>query len=135
MKIINQKPKILLATPYFPPLTGGVQNYVSHIATGLHKNYGWEIVIVTSSKKIKSIKIENRDGLKIYYLPVKFNISNTPVNPEWYLNLKSIFNDEKPNLINAHAPVPFLADLAAIAAGKTPFILTYHTGSMKKGKA
>ncbi|HEX8965447.1 MAG TPA: glycosyltransferase family 4 protein, partial [Patescibacteria group bacterium] len=42
--------------------------------------------------------------------------------------------NEKPDIINAHSPVPFIADIAAMAKGTTPFILTYHALSLyKKG--
>jgi rhamnosyl/mannosyltransferase len=134
MKNENQKAKIMVVTPYFPPHTGGVQNYVYHIATGLQKSARWDVVAVTSKPDIKKVKVEQRDGLKIYYLPVAINVSNTPINPLWFFQLKLIMHREKPSLINAHAPVPFMADMAALAAGSIPFVLSYHTGSMVKGK-
>ena len=127
-----KKNKILFVTPYFYPHTGGLENYVLNIAKGLRKSHRWEVIVITSNNKNR--KIETIDGIKIYRLPFWFKISNTPINPLWFFQIKKIIKKEKPDLINAHAPVPFMADIAALASGTTPFILTYHTGSMKKNK-
>jgi glycosyltransferase involved in cell wall biosynthesis len=39
----------------------------------------------------------------------------------------------RPDVVVAHAPVPGLAELTALAAGPIPFVLTYHSGSLLKG--
>lgn len=130
-KIVEEKRKILFVTPYFYPSTGGLENYALNIAKGLSKNT--DVIVVTSNYK-KRKKLEIINGIKIYRLPVWFKISNTPINPMWYFEIKKIIKEEKPDLINAHAPVPFIADIAALTSGKIPFVLTYHTGSMKKNK-
>lgn len=130
----KSRKKIMIVTPYFPPNVGGVQNYAYNIAYGLIKKYGWEIIVVTSNIKNKKILVEQTDGIKIYRLPSLFVFSNTPINPLWFFQLKKIINNEKPDLINAHSPVPFIADIAALAAGRIPFVVTYHAGTMKKEK-
>ncbi len=78
--------------------------------------------------------IEDYCGIKVYRLPIMVRISNTPINPLWYLALKSIIRAEKPDIINSHQPVPFIGDLTAFLAGNIPFVLTYHSGTMQKNK-
>jgi glycosyltransferase involved in cell wall biosynthesis len=129
---MKETKKIMIVTPYFPPKIGGVENYAYNIAQGLREKFGWDIVIVTSSNN-KQVQNHDIEGLKVYTLPALFTFSNTPINPFWYFQLKEIIKKERPGLINAHSPVPFLSDMAALAAGKIPFILTYHAPSMKKG--
>lgn len=124
--------KIIFFCPYFPPHLGGTEMYVYHIAQGLKTKFGMQIVIVTSQNKDKNIKKSVYRGMTIYRLPVLFTLSNTPINPLWYFQIKNILRIEKPDLINAHAPVPFMADLAALVCKNIPFILTYHTVTMKK---
>lgn len=128
---MRKKKKLLLVAPYYYPKFGGLENYVYHIARGLVEKFRWETVVVTSGDD-KEIKVEYVDKVKVYRLPTLFKLSNTPINPFWFSEIKEIIKDEKPDLINAHAPVPFMADIAAAASGKIPFILTYHAGSMKK---
>ncbi len=131
--------KILFVTPHFPPSLGGVENYVFNIALKLKQTYGYEAVVITSNpfKSNPSRKkqiIEDYCGIKVYRLPIMLQISNTPINPFWYGTLKSIIRSEKPDIINSHQPVPFIGDLTALLVGNIPFVLTYHSGTMLKGK-
>lgn len=132
-----RKVKLLIVSPYFPPSTGGVQNYVYNISKGLMKDYSYEVVVITSNHQNSSeYKEEILDGMKVYRLPRQFKISNTPINFKWKKQIKKIIKTEKPNIINAHTPVPFIADVACKVAYKLniPFVLTYHAGSLyKKG--
>jgi glycosyltransferase involved in cell wall biosynthesis len=48
--------------------------------------------------------------------------------------MDEIVKRERPTLVNAHAPVPGLADLTARLARSCPFVLTYHTGPMTKNR-
>lgn len=134
MKKLNQKIKLMVVTPYFPPNVGGAQNYAYNIAVGIAKQFKWQVVVVTSNFVNKKIEIEQKQGIKIYRLPILFKFSNTPINPMWYFQIKKIIREENPDIINANAPVPFITDVAAAAAGNLPFVLTYHTGTMKKEK-
>lgn len=124
--------KLLVVVPYFYPKMGGLENYAYNFCIGLKKQYKWEIVVITSNHKGKKDVIETIKGLKIYRLARWFKLSNTPVNPLWYWKIKKIIKFEKPNIINAHTPVPFIADLAALATKNIPFILTYHAFSLYK---
>jgi len=126
--------KIVITSPYFYPKVGGMENYVYNIARGLNKGYGWDVVVITSNHEEKKYKVENIEGIKVYRLPYWFRISNTPINPLWYFSIKKILKKEKPDVINAHSPVPYFADITALASGNIPFFLTYHAGSMKKIK-
>lgn len=125
--------KIMIVAPYFYPKIGGMENYAYNISKGLKEKYGWKVVVITSNHEEKKYKVEIINGLKIYRLPAWFKMSNTPINPLWYFNIKKIIKEEKPDLINTHSPVPFIADITALVAGKTPFVATYHSGSMIKG--
>ncbi|HEX8965967.1 MAG TPA: glycosyltransferase family 4 protein [Patescibacteria group bacterium] len=126
--------KILLVTPYFYPKIGGLESYAYNIAKGLKKTFKWDVVVITSNHKNKIDIKEKLEGITIYRLAPLFKISNTPINPFWYFKMKKIITNEKPDIINAHSPVPFIADVAAMAKGTTPFILTYHALSLyKKG--
>lgn len=122
--------KILMVTPYFYPSIGGVQNYVLNISNGLKKKYRCEVVIVTTTNHKQSEIIEVQ-GFKVYRMPYWIKLSNTPINPLWYFSISKIIKQEKPDIINAHTPVPFISDMAARAKGKSKFILTYHNDLSK----
>lgn len=122
----------MLVCPYYPPHIGGVENYVYHIAKGLSQTHDWEVIVITSNRQDKRLQTTLEGSITVYRLPIMFTFSNTPINPAWYFQIKKIIAVEKPQLINAHAPVPFVAEVAGLACGKIPYILTYHSDSMIK---
>jgi len=124
--------KVMVVAPYFYPKIGGMENYVYNISKGLRKKHKWEIIVITSNHEKRERKEEIIDGIKIYRLPFWFKISNTPVNPMWLFSIRRILREERPDIINAHSPVPFISDITSLIAGKTPLIITYHSGSMIK---
>jgi glycosyltransferase involved in cell wall biosynthesis len=124
--------KIMVVAPYFYPKIGGMENYVYNISKGLRKKHKWEIIVITSNHEKRERKEEIIDGIKIYRLPFWFKISNTPVNPMWLFSIRRILREERPDIINAHSPVPFISDITSLIAGKTPLIINYHSGSMIK---
>jgi glycosyltransferase involved in cell wall biosynthesis len=122
--------KLLIATPYFSPKVGGLENYAHSLALELIK-LGWEVIVVcgyTNSGVTKT----TLDGLTVYRLPIFKTVSNTPINLRWYRMLRHIIKTEKPHIINAHTPVPFMVDMVLLAAGKTPVVVTYHAATLLK---
>lgn len=125
--------KILVIAPYFYPKIGGLENYAWHIAKGLQSKFHYDIVVITANHKEKKYSEETLEDIKIYRLPYWFKLSNTPINFSWFLDIKNIIKDEKPDIINAHTPVPFIADIGALISffQKIPFVLTYHNDLVK----
>ncbi|GAB3256935.1 glycosyltransferase family 4 protein [Kineosporia babensis] len=113
--------KIMVVAPYYAPQVGGLENYALNVVQALIAQ-GHEVVVVTSGTGNSPGVIRLRAWLKA---------SNTPVNPLWYWQLKRLVGRERPDVVMAHTPVPFIADLAARAAGSTPFVLIYHNDLAK----
>jgi rhamnosyl/mannosyltransferase len=127
--------KIAIVTPYFYPKLGGLENYALKICNELKTRYKCQVFVITSNHKAKKYKVEIVNGIKIYRLPYMLKISNTPINPMWYFSIKKILKQEQPDIINAHTPVPGISDIAALVAGKTPLLVTYHAFSLHKYNA
>lgn len=125
------KPKLMIVTPYFPPKTGGVERYTFEMARGAQAQ-GYDVVVVTSALGSDKASVGDEDGQRVYRLKPFLRISQTPVGLRWYWRLRRIIRDEQPVIINTHAPVPYLADVAAAAAGDVPLVATYHAGTLKK---
>jgi glycosyltransferase involved in cell wall biosynthesis len=122
--------KIAIVTPYFYPRFGGLENYALEMARAL-KEDNKDVFIITSNHIDKGRRYEEIEGMRIYRLPSWFKISNTPINPGWLWEIKKIFKNERPDLVNAHTPVPYMADIAERARGKIPFLLNYHNDLTK----
>jgi glycosyltransferase involved in cell wall biosynthesis len=126
--------RILVAASYFYPKIGGLENYAYLLAKKLHESGEYKVSVVTSNYDGKGHKKEVVDGMTVYRLPISFKVSNTPINLMWSRHIKRIIAAEQPDIVHLHSPVPYLPDIAAGAAKKTPVVLTYHSGSMLKGK-
>jgi len=122
--------KIMLAVPYFAPRTGGLETYAWHLSQGL-RAAGAEVVVVCGDD-VPSARREHLDGLVVYRLPIWRTVSNTPVHPTWPWMLRRIIRAERPDAVNAHAPVVFMVDAAALAVGRVPFVVTYHAATLDK---
>ena len=121
--------KVVIVAPYFYPRIGGAEVYTINIARQL-KAMGWEVVIVTTGKRIANAP-ETIEGMPLHRLQALAKISNTPIGLGWRRKLRRIFEIEQPNLINAHTPVPYIADMAQRESGDIPFVLTYHNDLAK----
>jgi glycosyltransferase involved in cell wall biosynthesis len=125
--------KILVATPYYHPKIGGLENYARQLNIALQQQEGWEVVVVTSNHEGKQTRIDTADGMKVYRLGTLLKFSNTPLSPLWPLQMRKVIRQERPDFILAHSPVPSMADAAALAAGSTPLVVAYHAATLLKG--
>ena len=125
---------LLVVTPYLPPAGGGLERYAVSIARALECQHGWHVVFVSSGSTTRSVSVERRNGNTVYRLPTAFTWSNTPLHPAWPRQLRKVIQTERPDVICAHAPVPGIAECAAYAANGVPFVLTYHLGTLAKGR-
>ena len=125
--------RILLVAPYFPPKIGGLENYSYNIATYL-RDRGHRVTIVTSNHIAGRYTFELMDGLRVHRIPYLFRISNTPYSPTWHRIIGRIIRQENPDIINAHTPVPLMADVAERVRRDIPFVLTYHNDLVKSGR-
>ncbi|MFF9011756.1 glycosyltransferase family 4 protein [Streptomyces sp. NPDC014870] len=125
---------VLLASPYFPPALGGLEQYVWNLARSLRSRHGVRVVVATTAPRgTRGGRYDHPDGFPVYRLPAPLRISHTPLGLHWSRLLRTVIEREGVELVDAHAPVPVFADAAARAGGDLPFVLTYHTGRMRKG--
>jgi glycosyltransferase involved in cell wall biosynthesis len=125
--------KVALVTPRFPPDLGGLETYVGWVAETLRDTPSCAVTVVTTSRSRRTRR-ETFRGIPVIRLGTWATVSNTPVNPLWGPQLRRLLAALDVDVVNAHAPVPFLADVAAFVS-PAPVVLTYHSGSMVKGRA
>ncbi|NTW47945.1 MAG: glycosyltransferase family 4 protein [Candidatus Yonathbacteria bacterium] len=125
---------LLVIAPYFYPKIGGMENCAYTIARRFHDVLGYRVTVITSNHLAKEYLQEELDGIIVHRLAPSFKISNTPIGFSWRRTIKKLCNEIRPDIVNIHTPVPFMADIAApICAMYAPVVLSYHAGSMRKG--
>ena len=131
MSASSTRPTVAVVAPRYLDV-GGMQNYVRRVVQWLRERGDVDVLVVTSTPGLRRRETWE-DGVRVIGLGTWLTLSNTPVNPFWWWQLRSIYRRYGVDVVDAHSPVPFLADLAVAAAGPRPAILTYHAGSMVKG--
>jgi glycosyltransferase involved in cell wall biosynthesis len=125
---------VAVVTPYYPPKIGGVEQYTARIAAAVAAAPDLRAVVITTRLDggLRT-RVTTEDGVRVVRLGAWLKLSNTPLSPLWPLQLRRWLRRTGADVINAHAPVPGLGDLAVAVAGHRPAVLTYHAGSMRKG--
>ncbi|MER8029199.1 glycosyltransferase [Streptomyces bauhiniae] len=126
---------VAVVTPYYPPKIGGVEQYTARLAGAVAADAGMRAVVITTRLDggLRT-RVSTEDGVLVVRLGAWLKLSNTPLSPLWPLQLRRWFARTGTDVVNAHAPVPGLGDLAIAVAGHRPTVLTYHAGSMHKGE-
>ncbi|MEW2400067.1 glycosyltransferase family 4 protein [Streptomyces sp. NPDC046862] len=125
---------VAVVAPYYPPKVGGVENYAARIARAVADAPGLRPVVITSRLSGRRTSVSVEDGVQVIRLGAWLRLSNTPLSPLWPLQLRYWLRRTGAQVVNAHAPVPGLPDLAVAVSGRRPAVLTYHAGSMHKGE-
>ena len=124
--------RVAVVTPRFPPDPGGVEQYAAWVTRTL-RDAGHEVTVVTTGRARRT-EHTSYDCVPVVRLGTWVTLSNTPLNPLWAWQLRRLLRRLRVDVVDAHAPVPGLADLAAYTS-PAPVVLTYHSGSLAKGSA
>lgn len=119
--------KVLTVTPYWFPAGGGLERYAREVAVRLARR-GHTVQAVALGPEAARL---DDAGVAVDILPWHLRASNTPLRATLALDLARRARDA--DVIHAHTPVPFAAEMAALAsalAGK-PLVVTYHAGVLE----
>ena len=123
--------KVALVAPRFPPDVGGMEGYVGWVAEVLQRSGRYDVTVITTGSSMRT-RHETYRGIPVIRLGTWLTLSNTPVNPLWWWQVRRLLTRLDVDVVNAHAPVPGLADVAAFRS-PVPVVMTYHSGSLVKG--
>jgi glycosyltransferase involved in cell wall biosynthesis len=125
---------VAIVAPYYPPKVGGVENYAARIARAVADTPDLRPVVITTRLSGLRTTVTTQDGVQVVRLGAWLRLSNTPLSPLWPFQLRRWLRRTGAEVVNAHAPVPALADIAVAVSGRRPAVFTYHAGSMHKGE-
>ena len=129
---VSDRRRLLLVLPYFAPHVGGVEQFAEQLARALVSTGRWQVHVITSGSRGWGASTREEQGITVTRLGYWFRFSYTPVSLAWPLQIRRAIRRLRPDVINAHSPVPFMADCAVLVAGTVPVLLTYHAATLKK---
>ncbi|MFF9816436.1 glycosyltransferase family 4 protein [Streptomyces sp. NPDC014006] len=124
---------VAVVAPNYWPKIGGAENYARRVAHAVAADPAMRAVVITASPAGWRTSVGHDGGVPVIRLGTwSRRLVNAPVSPLWPLQLRRWLHRLGVDVVNAHAPVPGLGDLAVLWSGR-PAVLTYHAGSMIKG--
>lgn len=123
---------VAVVSAYTAPDIGGVESYTARVARALQESGRYRPLVVAASRDGKA-SVQDLGGIPVHRLASRMRVSNTPFDHTWWWQLRRLFEDHQVDLVNVHAPVPGLPDVAMWAAGRRPVVTTFHSGDMLKG--
>lgn len=122
--------RILSVTPYYEPEGGGLERYTHEILRRLVAR-GHEVRVFASTRSVP--RHEQRGGVDVHRRAPGFFLGNSPIDPGLPGALKDAIRSYRPDVVVAHTPVPYPAEMAYRAARSqgVPFVPTYHAGNLR----
>ncbi|MGI5376049.1 glycosyltransferase family 4 protein [Streptomyces sp. CA-251387] len=125
---------VAVVVPYYAPHVGGAESYAARIAHAVADDPMLRAVVITTNLTGGRTEVGGEGDVLIVRLGSWARVSNTPVSPLWPLQVRRWLRRLDVDIVNAHAPVPGLGDVAVAVSGRRPTVVTYHAGSMIKGR-
>ena len=125
---------VAVVAPNYWPKIGGAENYARRVARAVADDPAMRAVVITASPAGWRTSVGHDGDVPVIRLGTwSHRLVNAPVSPLWPLQLRRWLRRLGVDVVNAHAPVPGLGDLAVLLSGR-PAVMTYHAGSMIKGR-
>lgn len=92
---------------------------------------GHDVQAVTFSRM--PVPDTEQDGVRVRRIAPATRIGNAGIHPRFALIVGEAIREQQPDVLVAHTPVPFAAEMAFIAARRegVPFVTTYHAGRLR----
>lgn len=122
--------RVLAVTPYYHPEGGGLERYAHEILSRLAgQGHDVHAVSFTTDQAGR----QTQAGVTVQRVDPMLCLGNTPIHPTFMGTVTDAIDRVQPDVIAAHTPVPFPAEMAYLAASKAqiPFVLTYHAGRLQ----
>ncbi|MEA3190142.1 MAG: hypothetical protein QOD77_724 [Thermoplasmata archaeon] len=122
--------RILAVTPYYSPEGGGLERYAHQILRRL-AGRGHDVqALAFSQTRAGRVDVE---GVPVEFTMPDFRIGNAPVGAGFLGAVRDRIARDRPDVVLAHTPVPFSAEMASLAAARAgvPFVATYHAGRLQ----
>lgn len=114
---------------YYPDIFGGVCEFIRQLTYGTQK-LGVEnsLIVLTPNKTYP--KVENINGLKVYWCPSTFEAGSTPFSFKAIKLFKRLVQEM--DIIHYHYPYPFADILDGFTNSDTKKVVTYHSDIIKQ---
>lgn len=121
--------KILHISKYYYPYIGGVENICKYLVEGMPQ---YERAVVCFSEGSKDV-VEDVNGIKVYRVGTWINIARQALSLSYFIMLKRVINEFRPDIIHFHWANPFpAAVLLTMMPKKAKLVIHWHMDIIKQ---
>jgi glycosyltransferase involved in cell wall biosynthesis len=122
--------RILSVSPYHEPEGGGLERYAHAIDARLARR-GHEVRAVAMTAT--GLASEAREGVAVQRVPATLQVGHTPMARGFRRAVARAIAEQRPDVVVAHTPVPFAAEMASSAArrARVPLVVVGHAGQLR----
>ncbi len=119
--------RILHIGKFFPPATGGIENFLYDLSKyQALSNLKVSVLVHNHQKSRRKHSDTNQFGVRIFRIPTIGNLLYAPISPTFVPALKKITKLENPDIIHIH--MPNLSALAVLFTNPTiPLVVHWHS--------
>lgn len=124
--------RVLAVTPYYLPEGGGLERYAHEILRRLvDRGHSVDALSFTHEGQTDG----TMGGVTVRRVHPMLRLGKTPVDLRFVRDVRRTIRETRPDVVIAHTPVPFAAEMAWLAAriAKVPFVTTFHAGRLQAG--
>ena len=125
--VSDQSPlRILHIGKFFPPATGGIENFLGDLLPALERIGATTAALVHDEPGCNQAVVKG-DVVKIYRVPCYGTLLYAPISPEFPLVMRKVIKDFRPDILHFHVPntSAFWA-LTLPNAGTVPWVVHWH---------
>ncbi|MFI3297006.1 MAG: glycosyltransferase [bacterium] len=122
--------KILHISKYYSPYVGGIESTCKYIVDYMQTDYINKVICFNNNNQNC---VDIIDGVEVTRVGVLGTVSSQAISPSMILELRSLLNNYKPDLIHFHAPNPLVAAvLLMFIDKKTKLVVHWHSDVIGK---
>ncbi len=118
--------RILHLGKYFPPVRGGIENFLFDLARAQARAGDIPLVLAHHEKPFKSSIMETSAPLRVYRTATVGTLLYAPIAPEYPFTLNRILKQFNPHVIHAHLPNTSVFWLLLLAR-RRPVVVHWHS--------
>ncbi len=123
---MSRPPRVLHVCKHYHPVTGGIENVVEQLVTGVE---GVDSRVLTTVRRGRG-SVDEVDGVRVVRAATVGSVKSTPLSPSFPLLLRR--ERRWADLVHYHLPFP-VGPASHLLAGDTPYVVTFHDDIIGKG--
>ena len=121
--------RVLHLGKYFPPFSGGIENFMADLMTA-SRDLGVAVAAIVHDH---GAQLDVEPGFPVWRVPTHGELIHAPLSPSFRSHLSRVLQAWQPDLLHVHMPNTSAFWLLTLAELDTPFVVHWHADVLTPG--